>query len=370
MGRYYALVIGLASLLHIPSYFGRVTIFDLLIPFLFILVINRKLSKTETGYIGIVIFLLLLQVMIDLSGNTLGYKTIIKEVVISSGFMSAPIVLKRVVVSKRDESYLAFGFGTSFLISLFMMHNGVYLDEVGVSSNYFGISNLIPLLPAKMVVPAICFFVFGTASVLKREKITIITMVIVAVYSIMNGARSDFIIWFSAVFIYVNRKRNSKAISLILILVLGLSLYFLYSYLALSGIMGSYEKEKYISQIVESDSGVFGGRESSLETAIFCITHPWVMAGSDYTWYTQRLSGHTIIFGYWLRYGIFWAIFLFYFLLKSYSLVRENISLVQSVYLLVFIWHLFFSPFGIYKLPIFYIISRILNRNAYINSPS
>ena len=93
-----------------------------------------------------------------------------------------------------------------------------------------------------------------------------------------------------------------------------IAIFEIYSYTAEEGMLGEFEREKYESQVVNSEYGAIGGRESSLETAMYALLHPILGTGSsgrDQDHKHLQISGHSIIFGSWAMNGIggliFWA---------------------------------------------------------------
>ena len=368
-----AFMAGLCTMLFYPTPLGRVAIFEL-VSYMFAVIILLRGGFRNFDYIQKRLILFgFLWLFSSIFTDMIRKEPLSLSIKANLIILSAPCVLivAFTLLKRKDLSFLWFivGYGISGVLSFYILHNGAYLFYAHGAPE-FTFYDITRYLSPKQVIPyyadGITYSILFPVSVLWGIPMIILSILFSygAVEMITNGARNNYLTYsltalISFIFLFSQRfyKKIIKNSLLALFIALPI-LYFIfeiYSYTAEEGMLGEFEKNKYEEQVMSSQYGAIGGREASIETAIYALTHPIIGTGNSAVNQDipqTRVSGHSIIFGAWAFNGIggliFWAyagLILLSFGKKFYLLNKRWILFIMFIIFQAF-WNILFSPFG------------------------
>lgn len=367
---------GLATLLFIPTPLGRIALFELASYALAILILlsggYKYFNKLQRRIILFSLLWLVSTILTDLIRGE-GQFTLIKSSLV---VLSVPCVLIVAFsfLRRKKFSFLWYivGYGISGIASLYIFHNGAFLFYAGSTSNFafFDITRyLIPKQYMPFYVNGITYGLLFPLNVFYGLPILLMSLMfsLGSAQMLFVGSRLHFLTYsLTAIFILgllfskkFLRKTFKNPIMIILMIVPILYVIFeIYAYTAGEGILGESERQKFENQVLYSEYGAVGGRESSIETAKYAILHPFIGTGSSRINQDnphERVSGHSIIFGAWAINGfgglLFWAYVIFILVQfgKKFDLIDKRwLPFIMFIIVETF-WHILFSPFGYYR---------------------
>ena len=368
-----AFVAGLATLLFIPTPLGHVALFELASYLLAIIIIIRgglkNFNRMQKRLILFGFLWLLSSVFTDLVREEPLSISLKANLIILS--VPCVLIVAFSFLQKKKFSFLWYmiGYGISGVASLYILHNGAYLYYAHVNPG-FSFYDITPYLSDKQTMPfyaaGITYSFLFPLSVFFGLPLFLLAILFSAgaAQMIIVGSRYNYLTYsltaiISLIFLFpkkVTRKIiNNSIVLMILVIPALIAIFEIYSYTAEEGMLGEFEREKYESQVVNSEYGAIGGRESSLETAMYALLHPIIGTGSsgrDQDHKHLQISGHSIIFGTWAMNGIggliFWAYAIYIlsaFGKKFYLIDRRWLPFIMFI-LFEALWHILFSPFG------------------------
>lgn len=365
---------GLIAMLFVPTPFGRVAMFDLLSYFFAIIIIiggYGKFNRTQKKLILFSLLWLLSTILTDLLRNEPQF-VLLKSFLI---VLSVPclLIVSFFLLKRNNFSFLWFivGYGISNVLSLYVFHNGSFLFyAMNPETRIFDIT---PYLIEKQYMPlyfgGVIYSILFPISVFYGIKYFILGLffTIGAIFLLSVGSRLNFLTYGITALLSFIISLSNRIIKLLFNNIINLSvigiitligIFQLYEYAAIEGLLGEAEKKKFEQQILHSEYGPLGGRETSVQSLLYAVMHPIIGTGSSRKNQEHPhllVSGHSIIFGTWAINGlgglIFWgyAVILLLRLLKKIYLVKKN--WIPFVFFIISesLWHIFFSPFGLYR---------------------
>ncbi len=385
------LLIGMFGItqLHLGGYIGISELFMFICaPFMYYK--NRALFARDG--VNVLLWLVLLwafgAVWSDLVFNWIPFLFFLK------GVASPLVVLGTVIVIypilRRNPGglrWLVTGLALSFVISVFVFHTGASGGEeataesassyklfwVNMASQWLG----LPVRGWYMEMPV---------------WVSVVLTVIVALFSLHSGGRSDFLIAASAsVLIIIGRKNKSSMewirrnflVFVVSLLAFGCVAKFTYTFAASSGWMGEKERTKYEQSQTGAKGGILGlimsGRAEFFIGATAALDRPIVGHSSlpiDYAGYRRNfqlqygtednvqlflktdpsmlltIPAHSHIIHAWMTNGIFGLVFWAYILWLLFMTLKRRMAVYPPWYgylammIPYSIWQILFSPFG------------------------
>ena len=367
---------GLSSTLFVTTPFGRVAMFDaatfVLAP-LCLLYSRKRFSQVEH-------LILLLSVLwffgacysnwwreedfyIALKGDAIVFNVICMLIVCIA------------VLKQSHQTFLWFCVGSaiSCVVSLYIFQNGAILS-FAETAGYAGMGGVQEFLQEKQVYPIYAGAIL-MAVLFPLRSMGLIPWVVVFATCLLSafwllfwgGSRSGFGAMFVTALIVagyayfrpiVQAVTRNLVLSLVVMSLLCAMAFQTYKHLALSGVLGEAEYQKYIGEIGESDSGALGSRDDLIRAWPFLKDHPFVGAGSsaiDRWGVIQdgfKIPGHSAVIGAWTQNGIAGLIFWLYALYLIVDFMRKRMILFGDWFpfiasqMIAAVWSILFSPFG------------------------
>lgn len=374
-----AFLCGLGSSLFVQTPLGRVALFDLVCfglgPVLYCQGI-RKYSKDENK----VLFLAVLWIMGSIWANWWREEDLMIAVkgvaIVSSVWCMMVVSMAMLKKDYRTLLWFVVGTGFSYVFSLYYFKNGALL-YFAETAGYSGEGGLQDYLLEKQVYPvyfialirSVCFPLVVCFSI---PWFPIIGLMVFSSFFMLfrGGSRSGFGLnllssFFFISYCYFRNLTKSLLKNLIVTSIAGMGviacIFFLYTHFASTGALGEVEYDKYMNEMVDSDSGFLGSRDDLIRAWPFLKEHPIVGAGASkldrwgYMEDSYLLPGHSALVGSWVQDGVFGLIFWAYGLYLVGSFMRTKVLRFQrwAPFLLVFVvtnlWNILFSPFGGYR---------------------
>lgn len=370
-----AFLAGLTSLLFVPTPFGRVALFELAsYLFAIIIIIRGKYKKYTPIQNRILLFSfiwLFSTILTDLIRNEASLVLFKSALIVLS--VPCVLIVAFYILKRNKMSFLWFivGYGISGVASLYIFHNGALLYFAqNPSLSFFDIT---PYLVEKQYMPfyfgGVIYSILFPISVFHGIKYFLLGIFFAfgALFLLTVGSRLNFLTYsitaiLTFIFSFSNRtikKIFNNAVKIfIVIIIIAFGTFQLYEYAASEGLLGEFERQKFEAQIMYSEYGALGGRETSIQAFEYAFFHPIIGTGSSRKNQDQPnllVSGHSIIFGAWAINGLGGLIFWGYAVLLLLKFI-QRIYLIDKTWLpfIVFLllesfWHIFFSPFGYYR---------------------
>ena len=284
--------------------------------------------------------------------------------------------------SSRATFYFILGNGISYLIQFYWLppplmaedYASNFNDNLDVKLTWVALTHFIPCIAVASI-----FWCKGW------KNISVLLILIASVGTLLLGSRAYFLVGVVTSFwlLYLKHRKpiflklkslsrgHSKKSLTRLVIMLMLALLVSansYSFLARSGALGEYAKEKYISQAETQSIGLASGRIGFLEGLYAVYLNPIVGYGSfasdnkgisaelfkllgvDTIEARDEMPNHSHILGAWVYSGIlalpFWLLIMFYVgrLLVN---TRDDVYMAIIIpYSLLLFWNLMFSPMG------------------------
>jgi hypothetical protein len=371
-----AFLLGLGSSLFVPTPFGRVAMFDaatfVLAPLCF-LYIRKSFSQAEQKILW-ASFLWFLgacysnwwreeDFYIALKGDAIVFNVI------------CMLIVTITLLKQSHHAFLWFCVGSAIsgVVSLYVFQNGATL-EFAESAGYAGQGGVQAFLQEKQVYPIYAGAIL-MAMLFPLRSMGFIPWLVVFAGCILSafwllfwgGSRSGFGTMFITALIVagyayfrplVQAVTRNLLLSLVVMSLLCATAFQTYKHLALSGVLGEAEYQKYIGEIGESESGALGSRDDLIRAWPFLKSHPIVGAGSsaiDRWGVIQddfKIPGHSAVVGAWTQNGIAGLFFWLYALYLMIDFMRKRMILFGDWFpflasqLIAVVWHILFSPFG------------------------
>jgi hypothetical protein len=279
------------------------------------------------------------------------------------------------VLKQSHHAFLWFcvGAAISGVISMYVFQNGSLL-EFAETAGYAGRGGVQEFLQDKQVYPIyagalLMAVLFPLRSIGFIPWVAVFAVCITSAFWLLfwGGSRSIFGVMFVTALIVacyayfrplVQAVLRNLLLSLVVMGLLCAMAFQTYKHLALSGVLGEAEYQKYMGEIGESDSGALGSRDDLIRAWPFLKAHPLVGAGSsavDRWGVIQddfKIPGHSAVVGAWTQNGIAGLVFWLYALYLVFDFMRKRMIYFGDWFpfiasqMMVAVWHIMFSPFG------------------------
>lgn len=383
----FAFLMGVVSLLFIPTPLGRVSIFDLgcyfFAPLLFLLEIN-KYKRPEKLTILLSFLWLLGGILSDWYRDE-PVKEAFKENLILFGVVCM-LVVSFWILKKSPSAFIAFLVGNAFsrIISLYVFQNGALLHFAEIAG-YAGSGGIQSFLIEKQVYPTYAYFVI-IGFLLPLKKLTSLPWlpIVIGVFwtsfflLFTGGSRSAFGIFFLVGCVMIGYgyfprllRKLVKHMGTTLMIALGVVVvvFQIYTYLAKNRYLGEGEYMKYYTEIEKGSA--LGSRNDIIVNWPFLWRSPIIGAGSrglDKWGYVEQTETmlwisrgvpkfmlHSCLVGAWTKQGIFGLIFWAFAVVQVFKFLLKSIWMFPDVFPFIayicfsMLWAFLFSPFGMFR---------------------
>jgi hypothetical protein len=371
-----AFLMGLGSVLFVSTPFGRVAMFDaatfVLAPFCF-LYSRRYFSQAEQKIIWASVLWFLGACYSNWWREEDFYIALKGDAIVFNVICMLIVCITALKQSHQVFLWFCVGSAISSVVSLYVFQNGAIL-EYAETAGYAGIGGVQEFLVEKQVYPIYAGALL-MAVLFPLRSMGIIPWVVVFAGCIFSafwllfwgGSRSGFGTMFVTALIVagyayfrplVQSILRNLMLSLVALSLLCTLTFLTYKHLAMSGVLGEVEYQKYIGEIGESDSGALGSRDDLIRAWPFLKAHPLVGAGSSGIdrWGVIKddfkIPGHSAVVGAWTQNGIAGLFFWLYALYHIMNFMRQRMILFGDWFpfiasqMVTAIWAILFSPFG------------------------
>ena len=330
---------------------------------------HYKISKKLLVYLSLWIIGLVLS---SLYNNTPTDQLIKQIGKIASLFLYFPIAMWCLIGKPSRILLFVTGLGISGILQFFIFPVADFETEVKTS----GYANAVETVAAWFISPIIA----ATCSVLFYKGYRYLTIILACLYgiwAIFNNSRYSLIAYLSLALILfylgdplqqmtqkaINRYKR-KGMNILLIAIAGV--YFassVYSYMAENNILNERSTQKYYQQKNENALGLATGRADFFLAAYGITKNPIIGYGAtpkdknginrDFfkLIHAKNLPTHSHILGAWVTAGILGMLFWIYILkiiimyLKKVYFYNTRMWCFSTIYILLFSWDIFFSPY-------------------------